>query len=109
MIYPFLFGLSYCLLLAYFLKKPNRLSSPYSYLCLLPIIAGVSDYLENFGIIAMLNSYPDLTQSLVSSTNVFSVIKSTSTSLSFAALIVVLIFLGTKTLSKSKTTENISS
>ena len=45
MIYPLLFGLSYCLLLGYFLKKLNKLNSPYSFLCLLPIIAGIADYL----------------------------------------------------------------
>ncbi|MGK0376922.1 MAG: hypothetical protein ACJA1Z_000729 [Patiriisocius sp.] len=33
MIYPLLFGLTYCLLLAYFLKKLNKLNSPFRYLC----------------------------------------------------------------------------
>jgi hypothetical protein len=96
MIYPLLFGLTYSLLLAYFLKKLNKLKSPFTYLCLLPIIAGVSDYLENFGIITMLNSYPDLTETLVNTTNTFSVIKSSSTSIFFIVLIVILIILGIK-------------
>ena len=106
MIYPFLFGLSYCLLLAYFIKKLNKLYLPYSYLCLLPIIAAVADYLENFGIIAMLTSFPDLAQTLVSTTNIFSIIKSISTSLFFVALIVVLVILGIKPLTKNKTSAN---
>ena len=42
MIYPLLFGLTYSLLLAYFLKKLKKLSTPYIYLCLLPIIAGIA-------------------------------------------------------------------
>ena len=96
MIYPLLFGLSYSLLLAYFLKKLNKLKSPFTYLCLLPIIAGISDYLENIGIITMLNSYPDLTETTVKATNIFSVIKSTSTSIFFITLIVILITLGIK-------------
>jgi hypothetical protein len=96
MIYPLLFGLTYSLLLAYFLKKLNKLKSPFTYLCLLPIIAGVSDYLENFGIITMLNSYPDLTETIVNTTSTFSVIKSTSTSIFFIALIVILMLLGIK-------------
>jgi hypothetical protein len=96
MIYPLLFGLTYSLLLAYFLKKLNKLKSPFSYLCLLPIIAGISDYLENIGIITMLNSYPDLTKTMVNTTNIFSVIKSTSTSIFFIGLIVILIILGIK-------------
>ena len=96
MIYPLLFGLTYSLLLAYFLKKLNELKSPFTYLCLLPIIAGIADYLENIGIITMLNSYPDLTETTVNATNTFSVIKSTSTSIFFIALIVILITLGIK-------------
>ncbi|MCX7549665.1 hypothetical protein [Xanthomarina sp. F2636L] len=94
MIYPLLFGLTYSLLLAYFLKKLNKLKSPFIYLLLLPIIAGISDYLENIGIIIMLNSYPDLTEATVNATNTFSVIKSTSTSMFFIALITMLIMLG---------------
>ncbi|WP_298496029.1 hypothetical protein [uncultured Algibacter sp.] len=94
MIYPLLFGLTYSLLLAFFLKKLKKLKSPFIYLCLLPLIAGIADYLENIGIIAMLNSYPDLTETIVIVTNTFSVIKSTSTSIFFIALIVILIILG---------------
>ena len=102
MIYPLLFGLSYCLLLGYFLKKLNKLYTPYSYLCLLPIIAGIFDYLENFGIITMLNTYPDLTNLLVSSTNIFTILKSVSTSLFFITLIIVLISLGISGLNRKK-------
>ena len=106
MIYPLLFGLTYSLLLAYFLKKLNKLKSPFNYLCLLPIIAGVSDYLENIGIITMLNSYPDLTETIVNATNTFSVIKSTSTSIFFIAIIVILIILGIKFIKRNKTSAN---
>ncbi|EDP70863.1 hypothetical protein FBALC1_08888 [Flavobacteriales bacterium ALC-1] len=91
MIYPLLFGISYCLVMAYFLKKLNKLNSPVKYLCFLPIIAGLADYCENIGIIRVLNNYPDFTESAVSITSMFSVIKSISTSLFFIALIAVLI------------------
>ncbi|WP_052467102.1 hypothetical protein [Psychroserpens damuponensis] len=100
MIYPLLFALTYSLLLAYFLKKLNKLKSPFTFLCLLPIIAGITDYLENIGIITMLNSYPNLTKNLVNTTNTFSLIKSTSTSIFFIALIVILIIFGIKFLQK---------
>ena len=106
MVYPLLFGLTYSLLLAYFLKKLNKLKSPFTYLCLLPIIAGIADYLENIGIIIMLNSYPDLTETIVNATNTSSVIKSTSTSIFFIALIVILIILGIKFLKRNKTSAN---
>ena len=106
MIYPLLFGLTYCLLLAYFLKKLNKLNAPYTYLCLLPIIAGIADYLENFGIITMLKSYPDLTEIAVKTTNSFSLIKSISTSVFFIVLIIVLIILGFKAINRKKTSVN---
>ena len=106
MIYPLLFGLSYCLLLGYFLKKLNKLNSPYLYLCLLPIIAGISDYLENIGIIVMLSNYPDLTGTTVNATNTFTILKSTSTSIFFIALIVILIILGIKFVKRNKTSAN---
>ena len=106
MIYPLLFGLSYCLLLGYFLKKLNKLNSSYLYLCLLPVIAGISDYLENIGIITMLNNYPDLTETIVNATNTFSVLKSTSTSIFFIALIIILIILGIKFVKRNKTSAN---
>ena len=100
MIYPLLFGLTYSLLLAYFLKKLNKLKSPFTYLCLLPIIAGIADYLENIGIITMLKSYPNFTETTVNATNTFSVLKSTSTSIFFIALIAILIILGIKFIKK---------
>ena len=100
MIYPLLFGLTYSLLLGYFLKKLNKLYSPYLYLCLLPIIAGIADYFENFGIILMLKNYPELTETIVNTTNTFSVIKSTSTSLFFITLITILILLGIRFVKK---------
>ncbi len=103
MIYPLLFGLSYCLLLGYLLKKMNKLNSQYIYLCLIPIIAGIADYLENIGIITMLKNYPELTEVAVKTTSSFSLIKSISTSAFFIVLIVMLIILGIKFLKSNKT------
>ncbi len=103
MIYPLLFGLTYCLLLGYFLKKLNKLKPPLNYLCLLPIIAGIADYVENIGIITMLNNYSDITESMVNVTNTFSIIKSTSTSISFIVLILILIVIGIKYLKRNNT------
>jgi hypothetical protein len=102
MLYPGLFALSYCLLLGYFLKKLDKFKAPYWYLCLLPILAGIADYFENFGIINLLTSYPDLTETAVKTTSTFSLIKSISTSVFFMVLIVVLILLGIKTISRKK-------
>jgi hypothetical protein len=106
MIYPLLFGLSYCLLLGYLLKKMNKLNSRYIYLCLIPIIAGIADYLENIGIIAMLKNYPELTDVAVKITSSFSLIKSISTSAFFIVLIIMLIILGIKFMKRNKTNAN---
>ena len=102
MIYPFLFGISYCLLLAYFLKKINKLNSPFFYLCLLPLIAGLADYSENFGIISMLTSYPDLSPIQTTATNIFTLFKSIASTIYFIALIITLIILGLKTIKEKK-------
>jgi hypothetical protein len=107
MVYPLLFGLSYCLLLGYFLKKLNKLNSQYSNLCVIPIITGIADYLENIGIIIMLKSYPELKETSVYTTNIFSVIKSISTSIFFIALIVILIALGIKVLNKKTSAKTV--
>lgn len=102
MIYPVLFGFTYCFIIGYFLNKLNKLQAPYSYLCLLPLLAGISDYLENYGIVTMLKNYPDIPNLLVSLTNGFTIIKSITTTLFFIALIIILITLGFKILSKTQ-------
>ncbi|WP_437368847.1 hypothetical protein [Maribacter litoralis] len=103
MIYPLLFGVSYAAVLAYFLTKLPKLNPNYLYLCLLPIIAGIADYIENIGIISMLNAYPTVTETSVPITSLFSIIKSSTTTIYFLVLIFVLIILGLRRLkSRSK-------
>ncbi len=100
MVYPFLFGISSCLVIAYFLRKINKLDTPFFYLCLIPIIAGVSDYFENFGIITMLISFPNLSETSINTTNTFTIIKSMTTSLYFVSLIIVMTIFGIKMLKR---------
>jgi len=100
MVYPLLFGVSYCLILAYFLKKLNKMESSLFYLCLLPLIAGLFDYFENIGIITMLINYPNNSQILMKLTNLFTVIKSITTTVYFLGLFTVLTIVGIKTLSR---------
>jgi len=54
----------------------------------------------------MLNNYPDLTETTVNATNTFSVLKSTSTSIFFIALLVILIILGIKFVKRNNTSAN---
>ncbi len=90
MVYPGLFAISYCLVMGYFLKKLHLLHTTWFALCLLPIVAGVADYLENIGIIHLLLNYPYLSAFTMSFTNVFSIVKSMTTTLFFVALIITL-------------------
>lgn len=92
MLYPLLFAVGYSLLLAFFLKKINKLNRLYL-LCLIPFLAGLADYLENFGIIALLNSYPGISSSVVTITAFFSILKSVSTTVYFFSLTGVVIVL----------------
>jgi hypothetical protein len=94
MIYPFLFGISYCLILAWFLNKLGKFESYLFYLCLIPLFSGLFDYCENIGIITILNSYPNNSDLLSQVTSVFSILKSSSTTIYFIILIIVLILLG---------------
>lgn len=101
MIYPLLFGISFSLLLAYFLNKLNKLKTPFLYLCLLPMLAAMGDYAENIGIITLLNDYPEISKNTVTMTNSFSILKSSCTTLSFVVLIFVLLTLGIKSFRKT--------
>jgi hypothetical protein len=100
LVYPALYGIGFCLLLAWFLKKLEKLNGFLFYFCILPVVAGFFDYCENFGIIAMLLKFPEIPASLVAVTNVFSILKSILTTIYFVVLIVVIITLSVKVLKK---------
>ncbi len=94
MIYPFFFGIGYCLLFVYLLKKLNRENSLFFYICFLPLIAAICDYIENIGIIKMLFEYPSVSSATVEITNTFSMVKSSTTTIFFVALVIELIVFG---------------
>jgi hypothetical protein len=98
MIYPFLFAISSCLILAYFLNKLKKSDGALFYLCFIPLFSGVFDYCENIGIIAMLNNFPESSNILIRTTSVFSVMKSLSTISYFIILAILLIVFGVKKL-----------
>ncbi|KAA9332793.1 hypothetical protein [Adhaeribacter soli] len=104
--YPGLFGISYSLLFGYFLKKLGKLNSRYFYLAFLPLAAGLFDYLENAGIAVMLKSYPDLPPFWVTLTSIFSLLKSSLSSVFFIALLLaILVFAGRLVFKKSAPTK----
>lgn len=67
---------------------------------MLPIVAGLADYLENLGIITMLKKFPELTDFSVNITSAFSLIKALSTSIFFIILILVLLAVGFKNITR---------
>ncbi len=88
MIYPFLFAVTYSLLLTYLFKKSFDSESKLQFLSIIPLFGGFFDYLENIGIIIMLFSYPKFSAILASVTNLFSILKSISTTLFFVLLVI---------------------
>jgi hypothetical protein len=100
LVYPALYGIGFCLVLAWILNRMGKLHGFLIYSCLLPVVAGFFDYCENFGIIAMLRTFPEIPEILVSVTNIFSILKSGLTSIYFVVLIVVIVIFVIKMLSK---------
>lgn len=93
MVYPLLFGVSSCLVLAYFLNKLGKLDSPLYYLCFIPLFSGLFDYGENIGIITMLNTFPNDSIFVAQVTNVFSILKSSFTTTYFIVILFILLVL----------------
>lgn len=85
--YPFLYGISYCLLLALVLKKLEKMDGSLIYLSLIPIFSAICDYFENVGVIIMLNRFPNNSVLLTQITNVFSILKSATLTIYFLILI----------------------
>lgn len=90
MIYPALFACAYSILTVFLGKKAGLKQNTALLLSVVPIFAGLFDYLENIGIILMINSFPVISIALSSATNIFSVVKSIFTSIFFMVAIVLL-------------------
>ena len=69
-----LFMMSNILILSFFLKKIGKIRILVSF-GFIPVIAGVFDYLENFGLIYLLTSYPKISEIGVRIISTFTVIK----------------------------------
>lgn len=86
-IYPGLFAITYSLLLVWLFLKSTRHQSKIFYLTLVPILAGICDYIENVFIIVMINSFPDLSSDMVGIASLFTIMKSSFTSIFFILLL----------------------
>lgn len=94
MIYPFLFGLTYSLMLAYFLYKLSWIDKPIFVMVFFPIVTALFDYAENIGIFSMLHAYPDFSTRTAAALSLLTIIKSALSTVSFLMLLsLVVIFL----------------
>ena len=101
MLYPFLFAITYSLLLAYMLNKIGKLNSSLVYLCFITLVSGFFDYCENIGIITILTSYPHNSIVLTQVTSAFTVLKSTLTSIYFVVITITFLVFGYQKLKSS--------
>jgi hypothetical protein len=90
-IYPGLFAISCSLLLAWLLQKSRSPDSKAYYWCLVPVAAGLFDYLENLFIVSFLLSYPDLSSTAVNISSIVTMAKSGMTSLYFLLLFIYMV------------------
>jgi hypothetical protein len=92
-IYPVLFAITCSLLLTWSFNKYLNENSKLYYFILIPVFAGVFDYIENVLIIIMLESYPNVSSIVVELSSLSTILKSLFTSIFFVILILSFIFL----------------
>ena len=87
LIYPALFSISSFLLLAWLFLKRYENDSSIFYLCFVPVIAGIFDYLENIQIVLMILVYPEISRAQVALSSTATIAKSGLTMIFFLLLI----------------------
>lgn len=75
-LYPGLFAVTYALLLTWLFSKTAVPGSRMFYFSLVPLFAGLFDYVENVFIVLMLKSYPQISTGIVELASLFTVLKS---------------------------------
>jgi len=90
MIYPLVYGLLFFLVLT---KLTNSFSNhKIKLVCLVPMIAILFDYLENFGVLIMLNEYPEITKNQVTINSILTSTKWGFVLIAFISTLVLGIF-----------------
>lgn len=105
-LYPALFAISCSLLLSWLFLKIKSPSSKLFYFCLVPVAAGVFDYIENIMIISLLTGYPDISSAQVGVSSFVTIVKSALTTIFFLILTVAGISFFLKRLKVTKKTVN---
>ncbi|MFT6500448.1 MAG: hypothetical protein ACJASQ_000557 [Crocinitomicaceae bacterium] len=91
MVFPIVNSLLLMLILFNLLKKVNVPNSKWLYLSLLPILGGFFDFLENFNILNLLNSYPNITQDQVAMASLITSMKWFSSALVIGLIVVLIV------------------
>ncbi len=74
--YPISFGLCYFALSRWLMEKGQLINRFWWTIALLPFLVCLTDYAENIAILCMLIDYPDLSETLVSASSLFTQLKS---------------------------------
>lgn len=98
MIFPIAYGVLFILLLAFFIKKILGPESNWMYLSLIPLALMIFDYQENFRILGLIDSFPDLDVAKVDRASSSSSIKSILTNVCFGMIVLFGLVLGSKTI-----------
>lgn len=75
-LYPGLFAITYSLLLTWLFSKSAEPGSRIFYFSLVPMLAGLFDYIENAFIVLMLKSYPVVSVAIIELASIATVLKS---------------------------------
>lgn len=94
LIYPGMFAFTFAVMWLWLLHKSADISETWAWLALLPILAGIADYIENIFIVTMLYTYPDISNVIVSAASISTIIKSMATTVYFVALLFLILFTG---------------
>ena len=91
LVYPAMFMISYCSIWLWLQEKTGSKSRLAGFFVALPVIAAVTDYLENTLIVAMLVKFPALSEAMVAFASLATITKSVATAGYFAALSLFLV------------------
>ena len=94
LVYPALFAMAFAVMWVWLLNSYHCASGRWRWVALLPVIAGLADYVENGLIATMLNTYPDMSDAVVATASLATMLKSTATAVYFVALLSLLVAVG---------------
>lgn len=90
-LFPLAYSICWMSILIILFKKWLPIESKWQKLSLLPIVAGLSDWIENVFILLMLKYYPERYSYLASIANIMTVMKGIFTAVSFILIVIGLI------------------